>query len=239
MALNKAQNANIEDSVAKKVSDGDHGHCYLLELPGELRNEIFGLALYHPNGVAIDCMSQVLLTPHPLALSATCKQLRKECDGLLFDQNELRLEITERPAEETLPKLDAFCKYLILGAQLGSKFQGVHLVTEAYKIGRHGPTGTTMPSEVRWVFDACSESKCAGRWSLEAVDSGSVVAFSIPMQDQESAWKGVDCSLQQIENANSDHLTLFQRNLKSAVERHFRYWRAKQRVRGFVAERGL
>ena len=68
----------MEELTVQETSETNTEPCFRLELPGELRNEIFSLALYYPNGVAIDCVAQKLSTPHPLALLATCKQIRKE-----------------------------------------------------------------------------------------------------------------------------------------------------------------
>jgi hypothetical protein len=41
----------MEDHAADGRTNGGDSPCYLLKLPGELRNEIFSLALYHPGKI--------------------------------------------------------------------------------------------------------------------------------------------------------------------------------------------
>ncbi|KAK3719120.1 hypothetical protein LTR37_004684 [Vermiconidia calcicola] len=70
-------------------------HCYLLELPAELRDEIFALALYCADGITINLESgtEKKRTSHPLALTMTCKQVQQECGKLFSEVNEVTIQL--------------------------------------------------------------------------------------------------------------------------------------------------
>lgn len=79
----------------------------LAKLPGELRNRIYELALYHPNGVrlredstdrytrhhelAIFGILHKLGHRHVLALAQTCRVVRMECQLLFFQLNDFHV----------------------------------------------------------------------------------------------------------------------------------------------------
>ena len=78
----------------------------LLRLPAELRNRIYELILYRPDGFKIapaphgwmtrlqnSSFSLLRSFRHPLALALCCRQLRHECTGLFFDLNTIVFQI--------------------------------------------------------------------------------------------------------------------------------------------------
>ena len=107
--------------------------CYLLKLPGELRNEIYSLALYLPDGFAIDYQLDKRNHANVLALTMTCKQVRKECEDLFFELNEIQFEgnlleclVGQDARRRTVESVERFCKKVIYGYHLESKLRQVH-----------------------------------------------------------------------------------------------------------------
>ncbi|KAK3720908.1 hypothetical protein LTR37_003571 [Vermiconidia calcicola] len=101
--MNQTDPATITSDA--QVSHQDN-HCYLLELPGELRNEVFALALYYPEGITINLESETekKRTSHPLALTMRCKQIRQECGDIFSDMNEVTIQLPFRKwIEQIIP----------------------------------------------------------------------------------------------------------------------------------------
>ena len=109
------------------------GGCRLLELPGELRNEIFKLALYQPDVVVLDMRStKEENNKYPIALTQTCKQTHYECGDLFFELNEVKMEM--RHVQLQPPTQDEKFRNMSIGWRerfrnkgLASKVQKVHL----------------------------------------------------------------------------------------------------------------
>ena len=155
----------MEGHTVSGRGDGPDRPCHLLELPGELRNEIYKLALYHPGGVTFDCVTQKLLTRQPLALSMTCKQIRNESESIVFAQNDLRLEsFTPIIHENQLRAGHRFLYSLLVSSRLGSKFRGVHLVTKSHDCSKPSKQGvrnhpTALSWFEMWMISLCRERK--------------------------------------------------------------------------------
>ena len=107
--------------------------CYLLELPGELRNEIYHHVFYQPSGLIIDLGGYKKKTsPVSLTILNTCKQIRKECGNLFFEMNELRLELPMLSEHElygptATESLRSKFNWLFNHRDLASRLQHVHL----------------------------------------------------------------------------------------------------------------
>lgn len=82
--LNDAVEATTGDSVAR---------CHLLELPAELRNHIFELAVVTKSLIHVNPWT---LATHPVqsALTQTNQQIRSECLPILFSQNTFEIDPT-------------------------------------------------------------------------------------------------------------------------------------------------
>lgn len=68
--------------------------CRLLQLPAELRNQIYEYTLRQNGGIIIVDISETssaTSTRHLLALETTCKQIRSETSGSLFELNNVEL----------------------------------------------------------------------------------------------------------------------------------------------------
>ncbi|KAK3719121.1 hypothetical protein LTR37_004685 [Vermiconidia calcicola] len=79
-------------------ANGETGRCYLLELPAELRIDIYELALKQSDifvgmGYSGKRTTVELVNKHPLALTETCKQIREECGDLFFQLNEVTVHM--------------------------------------------------------------------------------------------------------------------------------------------------
>lgn len=92
--------------------------CRLLELPSELRDEIFKLALQKSEDFTIDIDDHYTI---PLGVTGTCKQIYKECGDLLYSLNNLRIDQLL-----TGVRCDDFYKFIAAQAKLG-KFNQVVL----------------------------------------------------------------------------------------------------------------
>jgi hypothetical protein len=88
--------------------DGVQKRCYLLELPRELRDDIYHRALHQPNGVTVKLYKTFMPTTDMLALMSTCKQIRQECGNIFFDSNELILEASIGPALKSSCTMESF-----------------------------------------------------------------------------------------------------------------------------------
>jgi hypothetical protein len=124
--------------------DGMQKRCYLLELPRELRDDIYHRALHQPNGVTVKLYKTFMPATNILALMSTCKQIRQECGNIFFDINELILEASIGPALKsscTLKSferdcqsfLDRFCQRLspIAGPQgVAKRFHGIQVLAD-------------------------------------------------------------------------------------------------------------
>lgn len=75
----------------------------LMKLPAELREQIYGFAMCHPEGIKIDVTRGIprLLgdQQRTLSLPSTSKQLHTECTGLLYKVNEFTLITRSAPSE--------------------------------------------------------------------------------------------------------------------------------------------
>ncbi|KAK4550267.1 hypothetical protein LTR36_003234 [Oleoguttula mirabilis] len=79
-----------------QAAETPHRHdepCPLLQLPGELRNQIFEDALREPGGIIIHISEDKTSTnnKHIMALEATCKQFRREVGNLIFELNVVKV----------------------------------------------------------------------------------------------------------------------------------------------------
>ena len=124
--------ANTAVPVTTKLTHATVGNCYLLELPTELRNEIYSLVLGLEGGFATDLVCPWKSHEHPLALTMTCKQIQQECGDMFFRLNEVRfegplLQMRDDSGEhETLKNIEAYFKALFRGP-LASKLKYLHL----------------------------------------------------------------------------------------------------------------
>lgn len=76
--------------------------CYLLELAGELRNDIFEYALSDLN-IVVEAPGYEGMEPRTsvspaaaAALTMTCKQIHKECGNLVYDLNAIKFKMPRR-----------------------------------------------------------------------------------------------------------------------------------------------
>ena len=114
---------------SKHITETD---CRLLELPGELRNKIYELALYHPYGVFINLELRKKRGGNLLAITKSCKQIKKECGNLFFELNEININVpylacTNKCAIQTITVFREREKLLIKGLRRAPKLQRVHL----------------------------------------------------------------------------------------------------------------
>ena len=73
-------------------------------LPAELRNKVYEMALTHPGGFEVGRglnryalrTSDIEVLNTYLALSDTCRQIRRETNGLLYKYNEVSADVSER-----------------------------------------------------------------------------------------------------------------------------------------------
>jgi hypothetical protein len=222
MALNEAQGAGIEDLAGEKPNNGHQDRCYLLELPAELRNEIYGLALYHPNGVTIDCVSHRQLTPHLLALTTTCKQIKNECAHLIFTQKCLHLRIYKHPGGyRQFMVFRDFCYETIIEAQLGSKFGEFRIDTEFHGVAEIDITGKILYSWVRWALDLCRQRTNNVRWCFKMHVGGVEVAYSIYMRSRESAPESLRSSKKSAHDMGDTLVQEDHSNIERAVTAYF------------------
>jgi hypothetical protein len=222
MALNGAQGADNEDLAGEKVSHGHQGPCYLLELPAELRNEIYSLALYHPNGITIDCVSHRQLTPHLLALTATCKQIKNECAHFIFTQNCLRLKIHQHPGGFTrFVVFRNFCYETIIEARLGSKFGEFRIDTGFHGVAEFDIKAKILYSWVRWALDLCRQRTNNVRWCFEMHVGGVEVAYSISMRSRESALESLQSSKKSAHDTGDTLVQEDHSNIERAVTAYF------------------
>jgi hypothetical protein len=153
--------------MEEQPSETSMEQCFLLELPAELRNEIFGLALYHPKGLVIDCLSKMPNAQNPLALTATCKQIWQECSGLLYAQHELVLYMPI--AKCPTGRLAAMVGYSRMLFDIGvcEKFKGIRM-----SMGRINVYDFVATADWGWYAFTSLTSECRARqlpfcWSFQ------------------------------------------------------------------------
>lgn len=210
----------METNVIKENDQSANDPYHLLELPGELRNEIWSLALSYPEDVAIDCYTQKLLTPRPLALTLTCKQIRAECGDLIFRQNDLRLESS---ADETsYPPYDHlvenFCDFKLFLHKVPSKFGSVQIATEATGEGRYWWRSCGLHTWAYNLIKKCHTRKIYAAWLYYANVDGSSVAYSIPLIDQRYALAALERTRVDFEGEMPPKLQELHNSIKSELE---------------------
>ncbi|KAK3720909.1 hypothetical protein LTR37_003572 [Vermiconidia calcicola] len=129
------ENEAVIESIRELYRDRFMDPCYLLRLPGELRNEIFELTLCYPKGFAIYMTNQYMDEEHPLGLTETCKWIRRECGNMFFEENEITYELPvlqcasqpEAVQQDVTSEFARGFKRSILQKELAPKLQRFHL----------------------------------------------------------------------------------------------------------------
>lgn len=90
-----------------EVDEVASSHNYLLELPSQLRIEIYKVALCQPEGAHVN-LKTGCVDRKWIALTMTNKQIRKECGNLYFAVNTFVFRFTYRGDTDADPTYDWF-----------------------------------------------------------------------------------------------------------------------------------
>ena len=73
------------------VLNDDTPRCKFIELPAELRNRIYRLALLEPDAIKINDSS----TPQEPSLLSACRQIRQEAISIYYGENHFELQVAD------------------------------------------------------------------------------------------------------------------------------------------------
>lgn len=114
----------------------ESAECHLLELPAELRNDIYRLALVQDSD--IDVNHTRFAKP---ALLSTCKQIRHEACKIFYAENDSRIHVPDYDCS-------ALCKWNDLQLELNADDQAEAVVKN---LGRLHITGASWPNLMTWL----------------------------------------------------------------------------------------